>query len=134
MHDSTSTTGLQRPRVRRGLGILVGAAICAAPLAAAPAAPASTYSNLTPQSLSSFIALLPAWLQDILSALPHTLATPLGEQAPRSGPCQSTDLVTPTLTCNVIGPAQSSYGNPPKAKIAAKLRNGKVASVRWIKR
>jgi len=41
--NTTSETGLGRPRVRRGLGFLVGAAVALTPMAIAPAAaPAAT--------------------------------------------------------------------------------------------
>jgi hypothetical protein len=135
MHDSTSTHGLQRPRVRRGLGIVVGAAMLVTPIVAVPTANAGTLSNVTPQSLTALIAQLPAFLVQILTALGNTLAHPLGEQAPNSQGCSSGELVSATLTCNVVGPLQSAIGGPggkAKAKVTASMKRGKVSKVRWV--
>jgi hypothetical protein len=41
-HNSTPIAGSQRPRVRRGLGLVVGLAITVTPWAIAPAAPAAS--------------------------------------------------------------------------------------------
>jgi hypothetical protein len=113
---------------------LVGAALLVTPLAAAPAAPAATLSNVTAQSLTALIAQLPAFIAQILSGLGQTLAHPLGEQAPNSNPCAYGELVSATLTCNVVGPAQSTIDpGPAKAKLHATLRHGKVASLRHVK-
>lgn len=136
MHDSTSTTGLSRPRVRRGLGVVVGAALLVTPMAAAPAASAQGLSNVTPQSLAALIAQLPAFLSQIVTSLGNTLAHPLGERAPNSESCSTTDLISPLLTCSVTGPLQGIVEPgqaKAKAKVKATVRKGKVAKVRWVK-
>jgi hypothetical protein len=132
MHDSNSTAGPQRPRVRRGLGVLVGAALLVTPLAAAPAASAQGLSNVTPQGLAAVIAQLADFLAQIASGLASpTIPHPLGESAPNSVPTCSAnyaDGISSTLTCIIsqLGPSQ-------KAKIKATKTHGKVTSMRWAK-
>lgn len=136
MHNSISTHGSTRPRVRRGLGVLVGAALLVTPLAAAPAASAQGLSNVTPQSLSALIAQLPAFLSQILTSLGNTLAHPLGEKAPNSTTCSSSELISALVTCSVTGPLQNVIEPgqaKAKAKVKASVRKGKVSSVRWVK-
>lgn len=134
MHDSTSA-GLQRPRVRRGLGVLVGAALLVTPLAAAPAASAQGLNNVTrPGSVAAFVAGLLERLPIIVQGLPSpTLAHPLGEKAPNAVPTCGADYADglgSTLTCIVA----ALEGGGTQAKAKATTRRGKVRSVRWVGR
>jgi hypothetical protein len=121
MHDSTSTTWPQRLLVRRGLGVLAGAALMAAPLAFAPAASAANGNAL------GGIDLL---LQGIVSGLPNTLSHPVGDGAGDGG-CQGIDGIGTLATCLVdpLGPKRAT-----KASVKASMTKSKVKSVRWIKR
>jgi hypothetical protein len=137
MHDSISTDGRTRPRVRRGLGVFVGVALLASPMVIAPAAPAAPLSNVTVQSISALLSQLPAFLVQILSSLAHTLSVPLGEQAPNSGACTpaaASGGISATLTCSAVGPLQGALSGPAKAKVKASVKNGRVTSVRWNNR
>jgi hypothetical protein len=134
MNDSISTTtGLQRPRVRRALGVAVGVAL-ATPFAFAPAAQAQGVdSRVGPDLLSQIVTLV----QNILGGLGYTLQNPLGQQAPNAEPrpCQPAGIAE-LLSC-VIAPLQAPLDPSAKAKVKAKaratLRSGKVTSLRWVK-
>jgi hypothetical protein len=119
MHDSTSTTGPQRPRVRRGLGLAVGVALLT-PLAFAPAVQASG------NALSGTDLLL----QGIISGLPNTISHPVGDGAGPGG-CQGIDGIGTLATCLVdpLGPNRAA-----KARGKASMRSGTTKSVRWVKR
>jgi hypothetical protein len=132
MHDSISTDGPQRPRVRRGLGVVVGMALMAGPFALAPAAQAQ--APVSPDLITQIVKLL----QQIVAGLGHTLQTPLGEQAPNAlpRPCEPRGSLAELLTC-IIAPLQQGIDPgqqaKAKAKVKASTKNGKVASVRWVK-
>ncbi len=130
MHESIPTDGPQRPRVRRGLGVVVGVALMAGPFALAPAAQAQ--SSVSPDLLSQIVQLL----QQIVAGLGHTLQTPLGEQAPNTTPrpCEPRGSLAELLSC-IIAPLQQGIdpGQQAKAKVKASTKNGKVSSVRWVK-
>lgn len=125
MRDRTSTSACQRRRTRRGVGVLVGVALMATPLAMAPASQAQLQLRASPDLIEQIIALI----GQIIEGLGHTLQTPLGEKAPNSvnNPCEPA-LVSPALNCVI-----SQIPAPgPKAK--ATLKKGKVKSVRWVKK
>jgi hypothetical protein len=136
MHDSTSSTGPQRPRVRRTLGAVALVAAIATPMAAAsPASAAGGLGNVTPAGLTAVISQLGSFLAQIISGLPsQTLPNPLGEKAPNSGnTCTQgyADGLSSTLTCII---SRLAPGNTQaKAKVNATVRKGKIASVRWVK-
>lgn len=135
MHDSNSTDGPQRPRVRRGLGVIVGVALAATPLAMAPAASAEGgLGNVTPAGLTALISQLADFLAQIAGGLAsQTVPHPLGESAPNSGvTCTPgyADGLSSTLTC-VVSRLQSP--GQAKQRIKATRKNGKIASVRWVK-
>lgn len=128
MQDSTSTLGLQRPRVRRGLGVFVGMALLVTPAAIAPSASASTFSNVTPASITALLSQLLPFLIQILESIENTLANPVGGAAPNSGPCTTpNDGISSTITCSVTGPLG------PKS-VKATVKAGRVSSVRWVNR
>ncbi len=135
MHDSTSSTGPQRPRVRRALGVAAAVAALASPVAMAPAASAQGLSNVTPAGLTAVLSQLASYLSQIISGLaPQTLPNPIGEKAPNSTPTCGTgyaDGLSSTLTCIIsqLDPGKTES----KAKVKASIRKGKVASVRWAK-
>lgn len=133
MHDSNSTAAPQRRRVRRGLGVLVGAALVVTPLAAAPAASAEgALGNVTAPGIVAVLTQLVDFLGQIINGLgSQTLAHPLGQSAPNSGPtcgANYADGISSTLTCIL---AQLSPNQ--KAKIKATKTHGKITSMRWAK-
>jgi hypothetical protein len=121
MHDSISSTGSRRSRVRRGLGVLAGAALLVTPLALAPAAQAVNRNPLGGTDLL---------LQGVIQGLPNTLSHPVGDGAGPGG-CQGIDGIGTLATCLVdpLGPNRAT-----KAKVKASIRNGKVKSVRRVSR
>jgi hypothetical protein len=133
MHDSTSA-GPQRPRVRRGLGVLVGAALVVTPFAAAPAASAQGLSNVTPSALSATIAQLAAVLQNIAAGLAgQTLPHPIGEKAPNATvTCTPgyADGISSTLTCVI---AALDGGSKSKATVKGTATR-KMRTTRWVTR
>lgn len=123
MHDSTSTTGPQRPRTRRGLGVLVGVTLMATPLAVAPAAQAQLQLRASPDLVQQIVALV----GNILSGLGHTLQFPLGEKAPNTVKSCQIDGIGTLGTC-LVAPLQDavSPGQKAKAKVKASVKSGKV--------
>ena len=93
--QTASTSVVDRPRVRRGLGLLVGAAICVTPLALAPTASAQTGSGDALGGLGTTLA-------NTIQALPTTLGDPLGgpaDQSRRADACTDLAGIGPFLTC-----------------------------------
>ncbi|MEA2218046.1 MAG: hypothetical protein QOJ35_672 [Solirubrobacteraceae bacterium] len=107
-HHSTSLAASQRPRVRRGLGLVVGLAVAVTPLAIAPAAPAATHHTRAYSSAC----------QTLLGGGP-------GSSAPKP------DGVGSLLSSVIQGLANLICGtNQAQAKAAVPER---IAAVRWIK-
>ncbi len=125
MHDSISTDGPQRPRVRRGLGILVGVALMASPLALAPAASAQSGDSL---------GGLDTLLQGVLEGLTggNTLGHLVGSGSSEQTVCYVPDGLGATLSCVVL-PVGNAINSGPGAKkrIKAKRIGG---SARWVNR
>lgn len=119
MHDSTSSTGPQRPRVRRGLGLAVGVALLM-PLALSPIVQARS----NPAGGADLL------LQGIIQGLPNTISHPVGDGAGPGG-CQGIDGIGTLATCLVdpLGPNRAT-----KASVKASMTKSKIKSVRWIKR
>ena len=129
---TTSESEFDRPRVRRGLGVLVGAAICVMPLAAAPAASAQTASGDTLGGLGTL-------LTNTVSAVPTTVGDPLGGDngGPGGGGCTELAGIGPFLTCLIdrldkaLGGGQTAQA---RIKARAKTRVLRGAKVRWVVR
>jgi hypothetical protein len=101
MTDDTTST---RPAGHRRLGPLIGAVICATMLALAPSASAQTGANDgvgLPTGPSELLGGLPVVVTETVTALPHTLADPLGgPDAPGAGDmCEDLEGIGPFLSC-----------------------------------
>jgi len=129
--QTDSTSAVDRPRVRRGLGLLVGAAICVTPLALAPAASAQTGSGDALGGLGTTLA-------NTIQALPTTLGDPLGgpaDESRRANACTQLDGIGPFLTClidRVDGGTKSTQARI-KARARTKVRRA-TTRIRWVMR
>lgn len=128
MHESSLTDGPQRPRVRRGLGVLVGMTLLASPLALAPAASAQTASG-------DALGGVGQTLTQTVTSLPNTLGKPLGgADFAGNTSCDNPELLVPFVSCliDIIdralgGPAaQATTKAKAKAKVKASLKGGKA--------
>ena len=127
MHDSILTDGPQRPRVRRGLGVLVGVTLLATPLALAPAASAQSGG-----ALGGLDNLLAGIIEGLTGG--NTLGHLVGAGSSEQKTCYKADGLGSTLSC-VIVPLDNAItpGRKAKAKVSATMRKGKVSSLRRVK-
>ncbi len=127
MNDSILTDGPQRPRVRRGLAVLVGVTMMATPLALAPAASAQSGG-----ALGGTDKLLQGILEGLTGG--NTLGNLLGSGSSEQKTCYKADGLGSTLSCVVVPLKNTiSPGRQAKAKVRATLRKGKVSSLRRAK-
>ena len=132
MTKTTSARETDRLGVRRrGLGLLVGAAICAAPLAAAPAASAQTGNN----PLGGIEIVLP----NTIGALGQTVADPLGgPNVPgRASSCTELAGLGPFLTCLIDRLDKALGGQGAQARVKARVKTRILRGThrsRWISR
>jgi hypothetical protein len=115
MHDS-STAGPQRPRVRKGLGMAVGVAMCLTPLAMAPAASAQA---ATGGPLGGFDTLLAGIAAGVTGG--NTLGNPLGGGAVPQANCYTPDGLGSTLSCVVV-PVKNAIKPGPGSKASSKAK------------
>ena len=127
MNDSILTDGPQRPRLRRGLAVLVGVTLMATPLALAPAASAQSGG-----ALGGLDNLLEGILEGLAGG--NTLGNLLGAGSSEQKTCYKADGLGSTLSCVVV-PLDNAInpGRTSKAKVKASLRKGKVTSLRRVK-
>jgi len=115
MHDSISTDGPQRPRGRRGLGVLVGVTLMAAPLALAPAASAQAGG---PGGAAG--AIFTNVLAGVLGG--NTLGNPLGGGSSEQPDCYANEPgIGPAANCAVV-PLHNAIDGTPGAKAKAKIK------------
>ena len=132
MTKTTSARETDRFAVRRrGLGLLVVAAICAAPLAAAPAASAQTGSD----PLGGLGHVLGTTVQ----ALPNTVGDPLGgPNVPgRASSCTQLGGLGPFLTCLIDRLDKALGGQSAQARVKARVKTRIVRGTngsRWTSR
>jgi hypothetical protein len=127
MNDSISTDGPQRPRVRRGLAVVVGVTLMATPLALAPAASAQSGG-----ALGGLDNLLAGILEGLAGG--NTLGNLLGGGSSEQKTCYKADGLGSTLSCVVV-PLDNTLnpGRKAKAKVQASMRKGKVRSLRAVR-
>ena len=129
-----STSAVERPRVRCGLGLLVGATLAVTALALASPASAQTGSG-------DALGGLGVTLGNTIQALPTTIGDPLGgpaDQSRRADACTDLDGVGPFLTCLIdrldrgLGGGQTANARV-KARARTKVLRA-TSKVRWVMR